>query len=282
MGGRITRLLIGIAFLLLSGSTVEQRPFESPGKYDHIQITWNWEDPFSSIEKQKIKDWLISVTHAVESTLGRYPFDLDFYLYRRNNSREPVPWAHTERYDGQGVHFYVDPSYSTGDFLDDWTAPHEISHLSLPYLGRQQAWFAEGYASYMQYQVMEQLGICSKTQMQSRYEAKLKNVISFYQKDQDMISIARNLQKSHRYPQMYWGSATFFMSLDAILVKEFDTSLLQLIKEYQECCRLNDDTLEELLDSWDGILGEPVCRDLLYKYQTAPAREIIKVFQDRL
>jgi len=274
-------ILLGIVFPALSWNPVEKVDTWGSTTSEPVEINWYWKDSFSLEEKKKLKEWLISVTDATISTLGRYPFELDFYMHRRNNSREPVPWANTERYDGQGVHFHVDPSFSSQDFLDDWTAPHEISHLSLPYLGRKQAWFAEDYASYMQYQVMEQLGIYSKSDVERRYDIKLERAIPHYQKEQDMISIARSLQQSHLYPQLYWGGATYFMILDRRLSEDFDTSLLQLVKEYQECCRLGDDSLEELLDSWDRIIGEPVCIELLHQYQTIPARDIIRALKDK-
>jgi hypothetical protein len=130
----------------------------------------------------------------------------------------------------------------------------------------------------MQYQVMRNLGIYTEAQMQSRYDAKMDHVVSYYQEDQDMVTVARTAGKSRKYPQMYWGGATFFMNLDSILKKEHNTSLLQLVQTYQECCRLKDESLEELLASWDKILGAPLCQDLLQKYQTEPARNIIQPF----
>ena len=54
-------------------------------------IVWHWEDRFSPGETIKIESWLNSVTNAVEETLGAYPFDLHFYIYRRSGSREPEP-----------------------------------------------------------------------------------------------------------------------------------------------------------------------------------------------
>lgn len=187
------------------------------GKSDHeirTSIVWHWEDSFSPGEKKNVENWLLNVTGAVETTLGVYPFDLHFYLHRQNGSSEPVPWAHTRRDNNQGVKFYIDPSFAPGSFTEDWTAPHEISHLSIPYLGRQHAWFAEGYASY-------------------------------------------------------------FIRLDKNLREEHGTSLTELIKEYQVCCRLEDRSVEEVVASWDNILGEPIFSELLHTYQTTPASGIL-------
>ena len=243
---------------------------EEPG----VNIIWHWEDLFSPDEKVKVESWLLSVTKAVESTLGIYPFDLNFYLYRRSGSHEPVPWANTQRNSGQGVNFHIDPSYSLESFLADWTAPHEISHLSLPYLGRSNAWFAEGYASFLQYQVMEKMGVYSADEVMTRYKNKLAMALPYYKGDQDMVTIAKSLQKKHLYPQMYWGSASFFIRLDQGLQKKYDTTLPDLIKAYQLCCRMEDQSIEEVIKSWDRILEGTACSDLMKTYQNAPASEI--------
>ena len=236
-----------------------------------VNIIWHWEDRFNPEETLKVESWLNSVTNAVESTLGTYPFDLHYFIYRRGGSREPVPWANTRRYNRQGVNFHIDPSYSLESFLADWTAPHEISHLSIPYLGSSNAWFAEGYASFLQYQVMEEMGIYSPEEVKNRYQSKLAMALPYFIGEQDMVTIARSLQKRHLYPQMYWGGASFFVRLDQNLKKEYNTSLSELIKAYQACCRLEDQSIEEVINSWDRLLGTSACSDLLRTYQFAPA-----------
>jgi len=216
-------------------------PMEEP----RSSIEWHWEDDFSTMEQDKVVDWLNSVTGAVESTLGVYPFTLHFYIHRRKGSSEPVPWASTRRHYVQGVDFYIDPSFSLQAFLDDWTAPHEISHLSIPYLGRDQSWFAEGFASYMQYQIMQKLGICSEQQVGEIYAEKIERVRPYYDRDQDFVKVAHG--------RKFTG----------------------FIKEYLHCCRLRDESFEELIESWDRLLGEPLFSELLRSYQSGPASEIL-------
>ncbi len=243
---------------------------EKPG----ISLVWYWEDNFDREEKMKVESWLKSVTSAVESTLGTYPFDLHFHIYDRGDSREPVPWANTIRHAGQGVNFHIDPTHSLESFLEDWTAPHEISHLSLPFLGTENAWFAEGYASFLQYQVMQNMGIYSAEEVKTRYRDKLAMARPYFDGDQDMVSIARSLRKGHRYSQMYWGSASFFIQLDQKLQDGYGIRLTELISDYQDCCRLKDQSIEDVIASWDNLLGGDACNELMEIFQTAPASTI--------
>lgn len=238
-------------------------------------IVWHWEDEFSSAEQQKVEAWLNQVNKATEATLGVYPFDLHFFIHRRDNSSEPVPWASTRRHELQGVDFHIDPTFSLQDFLNDWTAPHEISHLSIPFLGRDQSWFAEGYASFMQYQIMQSMGICSEEEVKSIYAGKIDRCKAAYNRDEDFISVARELGSKRRYPDMYWGGASFFMKVDSRLKTEQNQTLIRVIKEYLFCCRMDDESFSELIGTWDEILGETLFNDELHKYQTAPAKEIL-------
>lgn len=240
------------------------------------RIVWHWEDTFSAAEKTKLQNWLLETTEAVEQTLGSYPFRVHYYLHRMEGRGEPVPWARTTRFDEQGVHFHVDPSYSLETFLADWTAPHEISHLSIPYLGRSESWFAEGYATYLQCQVMLTMGYYDAESLDAHYRKKLDEMRSAYRSAEPFVEVARDLGKSYRFPEMYWGSMYFFYTLDQEL-KAKGTALTNLIGKYLDCCRMRDEDadLDQVIRSWDKLIGSSLASKHLQAYRTQPAREIL-------
>ncbi len=255
---------------------------ELPGKTDNdakeqieTGMVWVWENSFNKEEKQMVERWVKRVHAATTILLGPYPFEIQYHIYERADSREPVPWAHTWRYPEQSVHFYIDTEYNYDSFIEDWTAPHEISHLSIPYIGERNSWFAEGYASFMQYQVMKEMGIMSEEEVIRKYLEKIKKVRSFYQSDDDLATVARNLKEGNRHAPMYWGGATYFLNLNKVLIEEHKTSLTQVVREYQTCCRLKDRSMNNVVESWDNIIGSSVATDLLHDYQTKPARKTI-------
>lgn len=106
--------------------------------------SWNWRDKFSLQEKRELRQWITRTASPIEDQVGPYPFTINVHFYRREGRGEPVPWAKTRRPGEEGVNFYVDPSFSLNTWLSDWTAPHELSHLLIPYVGREHSWFAEG------------------------------------------------------------------------------------------------------------------------------------------
>jgi hypothetical protein len=236
---------------------------------------FHWEDKFNKEEKNKITTWLNKTASATQQTLGNYPFDLHFYIYRADNANEPVPWGNTERSEIQGVTFYVNPDFSLEEFLHDWTAPHEISHLAIPFPGRSNKWFSEGFATYMQGLVLIEMGEFTAGQIEEKYQKKLANCRPYYQSDSPFIFVADSLKGNHHYPEMYWGSVTYFENLNSYLIQTQGKSLTEYLRAYQLCCRLEDKNLDNFIRSFDQLTGNPYAGELLDAYRYGKARDVI-------
>lgn len=239
------------------------------------EIIFHWEDHFNNKEKDKITLWLNKTALAAQQTLGNYPFDIHFYIHRSDNANEPVPWGNTERSEIQGVTFHVNPEFSIEEFLNDWTAPHEISHLAIPFPGKSNRWFSEGFATYMQGQILIKMGEFTTAEIETKYKKKLSNCWTYYQSDSPFIAVADSLKSNHHYAEMYWGSVTYFANLNQHLKQTQDLSLNELLQEYQTCCRLNDENLSDIIRSFDQLTNNSYSSDLLDAYQNGPAREIM-------
>lgn len=240
-------------------------------------IIWHWEDNFSPSEKEKIIKYITKVSEATFRLLGNYPFEVHYYFKRSESETEPIPWAHTVRKNKkQGVRFYINPNFGEDILHADWTAPHEISHLSIPYLGKENSWFSEGYASYMQYQIMQELGIYTQEEVNQKYEEKIRNIQSDYSDTMVFTENAKALRSRYNFPALYWGGAKYFMQADAILRRQEGKSLNALVKEYQLDRRKKDKDLESLLNSWDKDLKTPIFRKL---YEDCNSKSFGEIYQ---
>lgn len=277
----ISTLLISITFILYSNAEEIKEIDSSESAINNVigpeKIIFIYESDFSSSEKIKLEKWLNSTTMAVAKRLGDYPFQVHYYLNRSENAGEPVPWAHTERSDIQGVHFHVNPDFSLEDFLNDWTAPHEISHLAIPFVGKSNSWFAEGFATYMQNEVLLEMNEMTEKQVKDKYDSKLDAAYPYYQKEEPFAEVAMDLRSQHRYPQMYWGGAYFFVQLDKELKKNNGKSLCEVLVEYQDCCRLQDGSIDDIMTSFDQISDGNTSRELINNFRTLPAKEILVI-----
>ena len=227
---------------------------------------------FKNEQAKTLKSWLTQGVNATRDTLGVYPTPLSLHLYPRK-SNQPVPWAYTRR-DGEGsVHLHVDVRFGLTKFVDDWTIYHELAHMALPYLGDKYRWFSEGFASFMQYQIMAQAGIL-EGKLDDNYHIKISPHLRWFNSDLTAASIATRLMDNQQYPAAYWGGAYFFVIAERLLIKKHDTTLAELITHYQDCCRISDNSLADVIASLDSILDEPLFSSLLKRYENAPAREL--------
>lgn len=233
-----------------------------------------WKDNFTSSEKQKLTAWIDEVGAAVKQTIGTYAFPVTIYFHRKDNSYEPVPWAHTARDGEEAVHFHVDTRFSLQAFLEDWTAAHEIAHLSIPYIGKQYMWFSEGYASYLQWQIMHNQGLLSEAELQEKYRTKVSRTVPKYNNNEPFVSTVKSLHLRHDYPGLYYGGACFFIQLEQLLEKE-GTTLAKTIAKYQTKGRLNDESIEELIDSLDQLVPRPTVKKLFNQFLTGTSKQTV-------
>ncbi|MEQ8660292.1 MAG: hypothetical protein RLW62_05710 [Gammaproteobacteria bacterium] len=216
-------------------------------------LDYAWEDRFDSAERARLGAWIEETAAALAALVGPFPMPVRIHFHRRDGSGEPVPWANTQRAGRQGVHFHVDPAYPPRAFRHDWTAPHELSHLVLPYLGRRHAWFAEGFASFMQYRVMQAMGVLTADAAEQRLRRRLARAAGNYDyPDEPFVETADRLRDAHRYPVLYWGGAVYFLQVDAALAAR-GRGLLAVLAEYLACCRRDRDSLTGLLQDLDRI-----------------------------
>ena len=73
-------------------------------------------------------------------------------------SNSPVYFGRVVRDGGETVELLINPDNPVEAFHANWTATHELSHMMLPYVRRQQRWLSEGFAQYYQNLLLARAG----------------------------------------------------------------------------------------------------------------------------
>ena len=200
-------------------------------------IYWHWQDRFSTSQKQDLQQWIVNTNQGVEKIFGPLPYSFNVYFHRLTSSNEPVPWAHTTKGGGKSVHFYVDMRHAMPRFKKDWTASHELAHLLFPYLGQNSAWFAEGIASYLQYQIMYANKVISWDQGVNKFEERFNRARSYNNYDNiSIVELSKILRQTGAYVRLYWGGASYFLHVDKQLKEAKNMRLNDVIRDYLDCC----------------------------------------------
>ncbi|MGB1248837.1 MAG: hypothetical protein ACPG4Z_08110 [Chitinophagales bacterium] len=239
---------------------------------------FHWEDDFSVEEKEMLTHWVGIIYFNTTRTLGDYNFDIHFYMHRSESNNSPVPWAHTIRDTIQGVAFHVSPSFPIDTFLNDWTAQHEISHLSTPFFGKEHSWFAEGYATFMQYQVMSTQGVYTEEYIEKRYTTRIGECKNPYQSTSTLPEVSDSLRSIYNYADYYWAGTSYFYKLDKQLENQHDKRLTEIMQVYGECCRQDYDNPLHFVAQLDAIIGDTLAASLYDDYTTKPAYLLFEDF----
>lgn len=237
-------------------------------------LRWHWEDSFTPAEQTKLRLWITTTTEALERLTAPLPLTVHVYLHRMDGRGEPVPWANTRRGVREGIDFYVDPAWPLSAFTKDWTAAHELSHLLVPYLGERNSWFAEGFASYMQYRILQEQGVVSPREMVETYRERIETAAAKYSlyglKGTSFTAAATRLRQGRDYPTYYWGGAVYFMAVDAQLHRAEAPALTALLSQYVDCCRSRNDDVTALTESLNTLSGTTFFTDQLAKFDQEP------------
>lgn len=245
---------------------------------DEQKISFIYEDEFSDSEKEKLEEWISFTSDCTQKTLGQFPFDLYYHFHREDSADRAVIFGHTARVDSiNGVHFYVDPSYSMEDLKADWIGPHEISHLAIPKLGKSNMWFFEGFATYLSREVMIEMEVLTRNEVDSINYTRISGVKDNFTSSSTLKIVADSLITNHyQYPPVYWIGASYFHTADKILLAANKMKFIDVMKEFQVCCHKPVMTITEVVEAFDQIAGGSIFMDLYIKYTESPVNNLLK------
>jgi hypothetical protein len=238
----------------------------------------SWDGDFTNEEKEKVTNWIADINTATNKTLGQYRFDVYVTIMRSESKNRPVPFGFARRRSGRNeVHLYVNPAASYDELMLDWTAQHEFSHLSIPFLGKKNKWFSEGFATFLSRQIMLDQGLFTQTEFDSLYHSKITESKTAYNSStKTFIEVSDSLLENHNYAYMYWGSSTFLFTIDKRLREERNMRFVDIMKEYQLNYRDSDKYIKDVIQSFDKVIGEDWCWDLMIIYRNALSYKVME------
>lgn len=236
-----------------------------------------FDDTFNQSEKTKLKEWISYTSDCAQRVLGQFPFDLYYHFHREDSSDRAVVFGHTSRTDSiNEAHFYVNPTYSPEALREDWIAPHEISHLAIPKLGKSHRWFFEGFATYMSREVMIEMNVFTREEVDSINHARISMAAGNFTSSSTISFITDSLiANHHQYAPVYWIGANFFLKADQLLAEEGKMSLADILKEFQVCCHRPVMSIHEIIEAFDKICATNCISNLFVLYTESPVNTLL-------
>lgn len=261
--------------LLLVGFQSAAEPYET-FDVDGGTLLIEWRGQFTTEQQGKLRQWLSSVTDTVALLHGSLPRSSLRIVLEPYPANRTVPFAQVIRSEPEGVHFYINPDRSSEEFIKDWTAYHELSHLFIPYPGRRSIWFSEGMACYYQNILQFRAGLLTEQQAWQ----KLYNGFERGRQDRrgdglTLGELSAVMRERHAFMRTYWSGALYFLEAD-IELRRFSHGRMTMddvLRDYGQCCleARSRTTGLELALAFDRIAAAEIFVPLYERYEASAA-----------
>jgi hypothetical protein len=236
--------------------------------------------------------WIVDAAQTVTRVFGRFPQPrLQVVIAPGARGNEPTPAAYVTRGGGPAVHFFINQHRPIQEFLGDWTAVHELSHLLLPYVNSEDAWLSEGVATYYQNVLLVRAGRVLAAdawqRMVAGFERGRRNT-----RGMTLAQATENMFRGGTSFRVYWEGAALILMADVRLreLSEGKQSMDTALATLNECCAGSERawSAQQVFAQLDALTGTDVFGALLEQHRAsndfpdlAPAYRALGIFPAR-
>ncbi len=227
--------------------------------------------PGTGVARDAVRAWLQKAASAVSTVGGRFPADhTQVVVAPVAPGPNPVAFGLVGRSGGASVLLLLRRRADPHVLADDWVAVHELSHLLLPFVRRQDAWLSEGMATYYEEMLRVRAGLQPE-------QAAFQNLDDGFRRGRssapglDLDEASRRMFAQHDFQRVYWSGARFMLAADVALRTrpERPSSLDRVVAGMGEPARTSGRvwTAAQVLRRLDAIDGSHLFRDLGRRYE---------------
>lgn len=256
---------------------------EVPGATLHVSVPQS--EP--ALDPELIAKWLEATATDVTLTYGRFPNPSPHIIVmpigsNRWSSDRAVPFGRVIRDGGEVIELFVNQGKSLEEFMGDWTATHEFSHLMLPYVGSRHKWISEGFAQYYQNVLLARSGTYSQDMAWEKLHAGLERGSASRPELSPNEAASQGVRGARM--KVYWTGAAIALLADVQIREKSGNreSLDTVLERLQTCCLPSERvwTGPELFEKMDALLHEPVFMPLYRRHaETLGFPDTSEVFQ---
>ena len=234
----------------------------------------DWRGDFTAAQKAKLRVWLAAMCETVTRLHGELPRPEIRLALQPYPASSAVPFARVLRNTPEGVLFYINPDKPLADFVNDWTAYHELSHLFIPYPGMDDIWFSEGLARYYQNVLQYRAGLLTAAQATGKLRAGFeRGRADTRNASLSLGELSPVMREQLAFMRVYWSGALYFLEADIELRNSTRFTLDDVLRGFGECCLTEerDWTGLELAAEFDRIAATNLFVPLYEQYEASMA-----------
>lgn len=213
--------------------------------------------PLPKLDRAEASRWLSEALHIAAQSDGRFPARaLQLVIVPGGAGREP--FGNVARGGGASVLMFIPRNFGGAELRRDWVLPHELSHLLLPFVAREDAWLPEGLATYYQELLRARAGVLSTQEALANIAQALRSAVH-EGTGRSLAEESRAMHRTHAYRSVYWGGAGQLLIADVELrrgsggAQTLDRLLAALRAEGPGLTALSAQALLARLDALGGV-----------------------------
>ena len=256
-------------------------PF-SPVRFAHqtIAIEAVKLDPDVPLARASIERWL---RHAVEvaSTGGSSFPGQRLQVLLASGAPNGEAFGGLSRGGAASVFMRIPTHYDEQKLMSDWVLVHELSHLQLPFVTREDAWLPEGLATYHQEVLRVRAGVQTEKRALSRMLKAMRSAKT-QGTGRSLREESRDMHETYAFRAVYWAGAAYFLMADLTLRERTQGhKTLDSVLAAQRRMPEQDHVLTgaELLHRLDAAADVPVFMPLAKTLLDRPFPEVEPVFE---
>ena len=172
-----------------------------------------WRGPMADIGQSGLREWIERSADIVRNYYGEFPVSA-VTITVTTSENATMGAGRTFGYPLPHIQVDVGRRISAQSLKQDWVLVHEMIHLSLPEVGDDHEWLAEGVATYVEGVARAQAGNISVAQL---WEDYFKGMPQGLPQAND-----QGLDRTHTWARTYWGGALYCLVADVRIRQSTD------------------------------------------------------------
>jgi hypothetical protein len=177
----------------------------------------------AGLDRPAAERWLRDAVRIAAQSDGHFPAAA-LHVLAIPSGAGAEPFGSIARGGGASVLMFVPDSYDRERLARDWVLPHELSHLLLPFVRSEDAWLAEGLATYYQELTRARAGVITESEALANIARALRSA-QHEGTGRTLCEESRAMHQTHAYRAVYWGGAGALLVADLALRKESQGAL---------------------------------------------------------
>ncbi len=169
-----------------------------------------------SLDADEAAGWLARAMDGVATVQGRFPVD-DLLVILVPQPGRGMGFGMVRRGGGYAIAFLVGRESSAEDIARSWVSWHELSHLYLPALPREDAWLYEGLATYYQEVLPARAGVQSDEDAWDDLSDGFARGERGRRRYGPLGEEAARMRQTGAFTHVYWSGTAFALESDVAL-----------------------------------------------------------------